>query len=125
VPFSRSVSTDAGTAKVIARRVPLAAELRVDLPVWHGGFRFSVGPTATLWLVRSDGVGHPASALVVEPGAELRVAYRFEIGRFILEAAVHGDVAFGVDQLSVTGVGAVTHTPRVDLGPALSAGVRL
>jgi hypothetical protein len=124
-PFTGQATVDEVTAKVTARRVPIAAELRVDVPVWRGGFRFSVGPTLALWLVRSEGVGHPASAVLPEPGAELRAVYRLVFGRFILEGGAHGDVAFRVDRLSVAGVGTVARTPRVDLGPALAIGVRL
>lgn len=112
-------------ATVLARRLPLAAELRVHIPVWRGGVRFYVGPQLAFWLAESEHVGHPGADTLFIPGAELRVVYRFEYKRLAVEAGVHGDLAFVVDQLGVAGLGTVSRTPRADLGPALAVGLRL
>lgn len=123
--WSATAASDSREVTVTARRIPLAAELRIDLAVGRGAFRLSAGPGVALWLVGSNGVAHPLSTVVAEPELLVRAAYRLDLGRFVLEAGVHFDVAFLVDNLTVSGVGTVTHTPLLDLGPFLGAGVRL
>jgi hypothetical protein len=117
--------TPSGAVSVTARRIPLSAELRLDLdvPRARGVVRLSAGPQVAFWLAHSTGLPHPGSALAIQPGAFVRAAYRLELGRVILCVGLDLDAAFVRNVLSVGGVGQVAKTPVVQLLPFVGAGL--
>jgi hypothetical protein len=117
--------TPSGVVSVTARRVPLAAELRLDLdvPRARGVVRLSAGPEVAFWLARSTGLPHPGSGLAIQPAVFVRAAYRLELGRVVLCLGLNLDAAFVRNQLSVGGVGQVAKTPVVELVPFVGAGL--
>jgi hypothetical protein len=123
--WSQAGTSGQGAAIVTARRLPVAVELRVDLALRRGAIRLSVGPEVALWLASARGIAHPSSRVLADPGAIARAAYHVLLGRFTLEAGVQLDLSFLVDNLMISGLGTITHTPRASLSPFLSAGVRL
>jgi hypothetical protein len=97
--------------------------VRLDLEVRASGVvRLSAGPQAAIWVARSSGLPRPGSALVAQPGAFVRAAYRLELGPAVLTAGLDLDVAFLRDDLSIGGVGRVARTPWVQLLPFIGAG---
>jgi hypothetical protein len=116
---------DGGVITVFARRIPVAAELRldVDIPRARGVFRISAGPEAVVWLARSTGLPRPGSAVFAEAGAFVRGAYRLELGPAVLTAGVDLEVAFKPDRLKIGGVGTVGETQVVQISPFVGAGV--
>jgi hypothetical protein len=114
-----------GPISVTARRIPVSVELRLDVaaPRKWGVIRVSAGPQAAVWLAASTGLPRPASTVIAEPGAFVRVAYRLQLGRVALQAGVDLDVAFVRDNLTVGGVGQVARTPAVLLSPFAGLGV--
>jgi hypothetical protein len=123
--WSQTRISELGTVTVSARRLPLAAELRVDLALPRGAIRLSAGPEVALWLVSARGIAHQGAHVVADPGAVARASYRLVLGRVSVEAGVQLDVSFLVDNLMISGLGTLTHTPRATLGPFVSGGVRL
>jgi hypothetical protein len=118
-------SSVAGTIRVSARRIPVSAELRLDVevPKAKGVVRLAAGPQAAIWVAEATGLPRPGSALFAQPGAFVRAAYRLELGPVVLQAGLDLDVAFVRDDLAVGGVGPVTRTPVVLLSPFAGAGV--
>jgi hypothetical protein len=120
-----TTSSVAGTIRLSARRIPVSAELRLDLevPKGSGVIRLALGPQAAIWVAESTGLPRPGSALFAQPAAFARVAYRLELGPVVLQAGLDVDVAFVRDDLDVGGVGRVAQTPLVLLAPFAGAGV--
>jgi hypothetical protein len=114
-----------GLISVSARRIPLSAELRLDfaVPRARGVVRISAGPQLVVWVAHSSGIPRPGSALFVQPGGFVRLAYRLELGRLMLTLGLDLDVAFVRDDLTVGGVGQVAQTPVIQLSPFVGAGV--
>ncbi len=113
------------TISVSVRAFPLAAEIHYDLPVPRGAIRIGLGPLVELWRAQSSGLLHDGSRTFAEPGISIRAAYRFSIDRVVLALGVDLSVRFIRDELEVLGVGKLTGTPLVELGPVLAAAVRL
>ena len=123
--WSASATSPAGPITVAARRVPLGAELHVDFRVRGGCVRIAGGPVFMLWSVHSAGLPRPSSALLFEPGAQLRASYRWELNKVVLQAGVAADFMFVADDITVGGVGPITRTPLYEISPFVSAGVQL
>ena len=107
-----------------ARRIPLALEAWLDLPIRRGAFRAALGPSLSLWRVHAAGLADTTDALVAQPGATLRVAYRYEVGRFAFAAGLAAGVGFSREALSVAGLGVVGRLPLVELSPYLAVAAR-
>jgi hypothetical protein len=105
------------TVSVTTRRIPLALEAWVDLPIRRGAFRISLGPEVALYSVHAAGLADPDDTIVAQPGAEARVVYRFEIKRFTVGVGVEANVAFVRDELSVRGIGEVAKLPIGGFSP--------
>jgi hypothetical protein len=121
--WSATGASAEGMVTVSARRIPLEAELRLDVDVPKGVLRVSIGPEAAIWVAGSTGLPRPGSAVFAEPGAAVRAAYRLELGRLVLQAGLALETAFLRDDLTVGGVGRVAQTPLVLLSPFVGAGV--
>jgi hypothetical protein len=112
-----TVNAPGGLVSVETRRIPLSLEAWVDLPIRRGAFRISLGPEVVLWHVHANGLADPDDAIVAQPGAEARVAYRFEIKRFTVGVGVQAEVAFLRDELSVRGIGEISRLPIAAFSP--------
>ncbi len=111
--------------KLDIRRAQVALEAHADVPLRVGAFRFVLGPTMPLWSARAIGLTHPTTHVIVSAGLTARVLYRLDIGRFFLAVGATLDAALWREELSVTGIGPVAHTPLFEAGPFLGFGVNL
>ena len=107
------------------RRAQLALEAHADLPVRVGSLRFVLGATLPLWSVRTLGVAHPSTDVIVSLGVTARLLYRLDIGRVFVTAGASVDAAFWREELTLTGVGRIARTPLFEAGPILGFGVNL
>ncbi|HEX9104746.1 MAG TPA: hypothetical protein VF997_21190, partial [Polyangia bacterium] len=107
------------------RRAQLAVEAHADVPLRVGALRFVVGPTMPLWSARPVGVAHPATHVIVSVGVTARLLYRLDIGRVFLIGGVTFDAALWREELTLTGIGPIAHTPLFEAGPILGFGVNL
>jgi hypothetical protein len=123
--WSVASSFPGGTVQAFARRIPLSAELRLDIEVARafGVVRLAVGPQAVVWVARAEGLPRPGSSVFAQPGAFVRASYRLELGPVVLTAGVALEAAFVRDDLTVGGLGRVTQTPIVHVLPFVGAGV--
>jgi hypothetical protein len=114
-----------GTVSLTARRYAVAAEAHVDFPLRFGALRLAAGPLMPLWTTDVSGVPRPHGTVVVAAGAFVRILYRIDFGRVYLAGGVAAEVALVHDDLTVSGVGSVAHTPLVTLSPVLAIGCNL
>lgn len=117
-------SGDSG-ASLDVRRIPFAVLLEVALGLRHGEMRIGAGPLVEVWRVESSSVSQPRTRAVAQPGLEVRAAYRYDVRRWFIEAGLQLDVGLLRQDFVVTGPGALSHTPLVDLAPFLGVGVSL
>jgi hypothetical protein len=121
--WTTTTTSAQGPISVSARRIPLAAELRLDVDVPLGVVRISAGPEAAIWVAGSSGLPRPGSAVFAQPAAFVRLAYRLELGPVVVEAGLVLETAFIRDDLTVGGLGAVAQTPLVVLSPFAGVGI--
>jgi hypothetical protein len=107
------------------RRAQIALETHADIPIRVGALRFVFGPTLPLWSARPTGIAHPTTHVLVSAGLTARLLYHLDIGRVFVTAGFTFDVAFVREELTVTGVGPIAHTPLFEAGPILGFGVNL
>ena len=94
-----------------------------------------IGGLATALAMTKAGLAvtvHERSEQLVDQGAGItlgpnatRVLYHLDIGRVFVTAGVTFDAAFVREELTVTGVGPIAHTPLFEAGPILGFGVNL
>jgi hypothetical protein len=123
--WSVSTQSTAGLLALDLRRFAIALDLHADVPVRVGAVRFVAGAELPLWLVVATGLPHPHTSLVTSVAVAARVLYRLDIGRVFLQGGLVFSVAPQSEDLSITGVGVIAHTPRVTLGPILAIGLNL
>jgi hypothetical protein len=123
--WSASAQSPAGPLALDIRRLTVAVEAHVDVPVRVGALRFVVGPELPLWRVVATGLPHPHTSLVTSFSVAARVLYHLDIGRLYVQGGVAFSVAPTSEDLSITGVGLIAHTPRLTIGPILALGVNL
>jgi len=111
--------------KLDIRRAQVALEAHADVPLKVGALRFVVGPTLPLWSARASGLAHPTTHVIVSAGVTARVLYHLDIGRVFIAAGATFDAAFWREELTLTGIGPVAHTPLFEAGPFLGFGVNL
>src|SRR5262249_55390475 len=97
--------------KLDIRRAQLALEAHADVPIHIGALRFVLGPTMPLWSARPIGVTHPTTHVIVSAGLSARLLYHLDIGRVFVMAGATFDAALWREELTVTGVGPIAHTP--------------
>jgi hypothetical protein len=93
-----------------------------DVRIPSGAIRFAAGPMVSLWLARAGGLPAPASKVLPEPGASVRLAYRLDLKNVCLAAGVVVDAMFTAHDLQIGGVGTVARTSLVEMTPFLSLG---
>jgi hypothetical protein len=126
VEGDHSIAVDsAGAIKLSLRRTQVALEAHADVPIRVGALRFVLGPTLPLWIVRPSGLPHPQSSVIVSAGITARLLYHLDLGRVFLTAGVTFDAALVREELSLTGIGPIAHTPLFEIGPILGFGVNL
>jgi hypothetical protein len=110
---------------VNARRIPIAAELHVDLRLRVGAIRLGIAPVAELWVSRTTGTLHDGTTVFAEPGLSARAAYRIDIGRVGFAFGIDLTGVFTPENLTIDGLGRVARTSAIQLAPYLAGGVRL
>jgi hypothetical protein len=115
----------ASAIKLDIRRAQLALELHADVPVRVGAIRFVLGPTMPLWSVHPIGIAHPTTHVIASAGLSARLLYHLDIGRIFLTAGVTFDASLWREELTLTGVGPIAHTPLFEVGPILGFGANL
>ena len=124
-PWRSSDSSGDSVASIDVRRIPIALLLAIDAHLRRGRIRVGVGPLLDVWLVTSRGVSEPHLTRLAQPALEARIAYRYDVKRAFFEAGVALDVALLRQELTVTGVGRLSHTPVADAAPFVGLGVTL
>lgn len=114
-----------GTIKLSIRRAQVALEAHADVPIRVGVLRFVLGPTLPLWSARLNGLPRPHTSVIVSAGVGARLLYHLDLGRVFLTAGVTFDAALVREELTVTGIGPIAHTPLFEIGPILGFGVNL
>jgi hypothetical protein len=107
------------------RRAQLALEAHADVPLRVGALRFVLGPTLPLWSVRPTGIAHPTTHVIASAGLTARLLYHLDIGRIFVTAGVTFDASLWREELTLTGVGPIAHTPLFEVGPILGFGANL
>ncbi|MGZ3425168.1 MAG: hypothetical protein ACXVCV_00900 [Polyangia bacterium] len=107
------------------RRAQVAIEAHADVPLRLGALRFVLGPTVPLWSVRPTGIAHPTTHVIASAGLTARLLYHLDIGRIFLTAGVTFDAALWREELTLSGVGPIAHTPLFEVGPILGFGANL
>jgi hypothetical protein len=120
-----SRATSSGTVSIESRRVPVAAQVHLDLRVPAGAVRLAAGPLVALWLASAGGLPRPSSQVLAEPGATVNVGYRLDLGRFDLTVGVALDVLFVAHDLTIGGAGTLARTSLVEVLPYLAAGLQI
>jgi hypothetical protein len=123
--WTASAQSAAGPIALDLQRFTVGLELHGDLPVRVGAVRFVVGPELPLWRIVATGLPHPHTSLVTSFSVAARILYRLDVGRLFMQGGVVFSVAPESEDLSITGVGVIAHTPRLMLGPMLAIGVNL
>lgn len=125
VEGSFAVASSQPGIKLDIRRAQVALEAHADVPLRVGVLRFVLGPTMPLWSARAVGLAHPTTHVIVSAGVTARVLYHLDIGRVFLAAGATFDAALWREELTLTGIGPVAHTPLFEAGPFLGFGVNL
>lgn len=120
-----SVAATSGGVQLDIRRAQIAVEAHADVLFRVGALRFVLGPTMPLWSVRPNGVAHPSTHVIPSVGVTARVLYHLDIGRIFLTAGATFDATLWREELTLTGVGPIAHTPRFEVGPILGFGANL